>query len=337
MEISLCGFYGHNNFGDSLMWQELIVFLSQLSGDPVSVYSDKTGCESICYQDNFNFGADLVAVGGGGIITPNFWFFKERIAKRLKTTSKLGLINVNLTSESIPVLREIKDRLSFAIVRDFTSLELLNRELGYGTKCLTLMAPDISFLKPKLEINESNKYVSICLNAYVLNNYFSSDLRKRIYAEKFLIELSSFLIWLKSFGHKIQLVPSQVDREVNDNRISALVDGMIGGADNWIYDNKNIEEHLIHSKLIVSMRYHATLTAIKYAIPFIDISHHSKNKNFLLENKLESLSVDYWTSSLDILKETANKAKYYPTLGQISEYYSVSSIEKWGQIKHTLS
>lgn len=337
MEINLLGFYNHNNFGDTLMSQELYKQLLYSGHKSVTLYSDKKGSEAIDYKDGFNYEADLNIIGGGGIVTPNFWFFKQGLDKKLKDGSKLGLLNVNLTSESIPLLRAINDKLSFAVVRDYASFELINNIRSHGSNFKVLVAPDVSFLRSKIETVDDEKYVSICLNSYVLNNYFSQDRRKQIYAEKFLTELSSFLIWVKSFGHKIQLIPSQVDREINDNRASALLDGMIGGADNWIYDNEFTELYLAYSNLVISMRYHTTLAAVKYGIPFIDISHHSKNLNFLKENKLDDLSIDYWSCSLEQLKETANKAKYSSQIPAISKHYSVSSIEAWNQVRNMLS
>lgn len=339
MEINLSGFYGHNNYGDTLMLHEIINILPDIwDWSFLNIYSDRDSSESVHYNREFkaDFDKGLNLVGGGGIVTPNFWFFKH-VAPYLKQDAKIGLFNVNLTSESIEVLKKYNYFIKFAVVRDSYSSQAATSILK---KDRVLLAPDISFLSPKIVLPTWQKpinYVSICLNGYVLNNYFSTDSRKRIYAEKLLIELAEFVKWLKTFGHKIQLIQSQVDREINDNRVSAILDGLVGGVDNWVYSNDDLETKLFDSSLIISMRYHTTLFAIKHAIPFIDISHHSKSIKFLEEMGLSDFSINYWNCSLDKFKDVANKVKYSTKIKEVSDSISVSSIESWNHVKQTLS
>jgi len=334
---SICGFYGHKNYGDTLMLNHIRSFIFKRLGIESNVISDKASSESVSYKDpSCLSNSDLAIIGGGGIITPQFWFFKEEIYKKLNK-QKLVLFNVNFTKESIPILKNDQLDIDLIIVRDLYSFDLAKSILK-DRSVEVLLAPDISTLdiSRKYQYSE-NDYISVCLNHYVLKDFFTNDLRKRVYAEKFLLELSSFLNWSKVFNNKIQLIPSQLDKQINDNTANALIDGYINGSDHWVTNNLNIEEYLISSKLIISMRYHTTLFAIKYGIPFIDISHHSKNRNLLEDSRLSDHLVDYWSVSKDLLIQKAEKAKYSQEIKDFSSSCSVSSIEAWNNVEKALT
>jgi hypothetical protein len=343
--ISLCGFYGFNNYGDTLMLDCLSSFLKS-SGLSVSVFSDRKSDESFCYKKVGPNKSDIIALGGGGIITQNFWYIKEGLYKYLRDDQKLILLNVNLTSESVPVLALLRDKISLAVVRDRFSYDLALKFLMDESK--VILASDISYIYNVKKINEGytdslsdkkEKKVSVCLNSYIFKDYFSNDSRQRIYAEKAIIEISEFLKWMKTFNHKIQLVPSQVDTEVNDNTIHGILNGYIGGANKWIYTNEHIEHNLKNSSLIISARYHTTLFAIKNSIPFIDITHHSKNSNLLKDLGLQEFSINYWKIGLEELKKKAFEAQNSDLISEISSSYGVSSREDWSKVLekiHTL-
>jgi polysaccharide pyruvyl transferase WcaK-like protein len=336
--VSLCGFYGFNNYGDTLMLDCLSSFLKS-SGLSVSVFSDRKSDESFCYKKVGPNKSDIIALGGGGIITQNFWYIKEGLYKYLRDDQKLILLNVNLTSESVPVLALLKDKISLAVVRDRFSYDLALKFLMDESK--VILASDISYIYNVKKINEGytdslsdkkEKKVSVCLNSYIFKDYFSNDSRQRIYAEKAIIEISEFLKWMKTFNHKVQLVPSQVDTEVNDNTIHGILNGYIGGANKWIYTNEHIEHNLKNSSLIISARYHTTLFAIKNSLPFIDITHHSKNSNLLKDLGLQEFSINYWKIGLEDLKKKAFEAQNSDLISEISSSYGVSSREDWSKV-----
>ena len=343
--ISLCGFYGYKNYGDTLMLDCLSSFLKS-SGLSVSVFSERKSDESFSYKKLDPNRSDIVALGGGGIITQNFWYIKEGLYKSLREDQKLILLNVNLTSESVPVLGLLKDKISLAVVRDRFSYDLALKYLMDETK--VVLTSDISYIYNVNKLdkeytdslsNKKEKKISVCLNSYIFKDYFSNDSRQRIYAEKSLIEISEFLKWMKKFDYKVQLVPSQVDKEINDNTIHGVLNGYMGGANNWIYTNEHMEQNLKNSSLIVSARYHTTLFAIKNSIPFIDITHHSKNSNLLKDLGLEEFSMNYWKIGLEELKKKAFEAQNSDLISEISSSYGVSSREGWNKVLekiHTL-
>jgi len=334
--LSLCGFYGYKNYGDTLMRRCLCYYLGTL-GFKVTVFSSRESDEAFSYKNLNPNKADVIALGGGGIITNNFWYIKDGLYKDLKEDQKLIFLNVNLTLESIPVLKLLKDKLSLVVVRDVFSYDLAVEVLEDPDKII--LASDISYIykeKERVVNSINNKKVSICLNNYIFKDYFSNNSRQRIFAEKALIEISEFLKWLKAFKNKISLIPSQIDIEVNDNTIHGIVNGYIGGANDWTYSNEYIEDKLRNSSLIISARYHTTLFAIKHAIPFVDITHHSKNSNLLKELRLDKFSVNYWNINLEDLKKKAFEAENSKEISEISSSYGVCSRERWEKVSEKL-
>jgi len=332
--ISLCGFYGFNNYGDSLMLENLKTFFNSF-GLRVRTFSDRESEESFSFKTLNPNSSDIIALGGGGIITKNFWYIKAELYKELRDDQKLILINVNLTQESIPVLEMLKDKISLIVVRDSFSEKMALEILGDQDK--VILASDISFLsQDKKPYSQKSNKVSVCLNYYIFKDFFSSNERNRIYAKKAIIELAEFIKWMRNFNYKIQLVPCQVDKEVNDNTVHGILNAYIGGADNWIYSNEYFENNINHSSLIISARYHSTLFAIKNAIPFIDITHHSKNSNLLKDLSLENFSVNYWKISLEELKKKSFEAQHSSQILETSLSYGVSSRENWEKVSNKI-
>lgn len=330
MKASICGFYGYQNYGDSLMLRQLKDFFLKKNVLP-SVFSDRTSLESQDYRSNNLFESDIIALGGGGIITPNFWFFKQGLDKRIEKQS-LILLNVGLTTEAIPVFESLGDRIDLLVVRDKFSEELA---LKYYPDRV-VYAPDISYLDYKGQ-SPKLKVVSVCLNYYIFKNFFSQNRREKIFAEKAIIELASFLDWLNQLGYKINLIACQTDNEVNDNTVNAVLNGFLTTKATWMFDNSNIEDVINSSELLISSRYHTSLFALKAGIPFIDITHHSKNLNFLKDVGLTDFSINYWQLELNALKEKYKKVTNCELLTNISKQYGVYCNEGWNQADSAVS
>jgi polysaccharide pyruvyl transferase WcaK-like protein len=271
----------------------------------------------------------VIALGGGGIITENFWFFKKGLDNKVKD---LILLNVGLTTEAEPVFERLKNKIKLAVVRDKFSFDLALKYIPD-----VVYAPDITFLDRKISNKEDKtKNVSICLNYYIFNKFFSSNHRERIFAEKALIELASFVDWLSSLGYTPNLVPCHTDREVNDNVISALLNGFLNKKAIWHLESSKIENVIAKSDLVISSRYHSSLFALKAGIPFIDITHHSKNLNFLKDTGLLESSISYWNLELNALKEKYKKAINYSELISISNQYGVYCDEGWNKARSSI-
>lgn len=328
MQATICGFYGYNNYGDTLMLRGLQRFFESV-GIKATGLSDRQHYEATHFKD-FNFGEEkIVALGGGGIITPNFWFFKNGLEKKL-TDQKFILLNVGLTTESIPILEKFRDHIDLVVVRDRYSENLAHQ---YNARKV-IYAPDISNYRPiEIETEKSEKIVSICLNYYIFKNYFSSNNRDRVFAEKAIIELASFVDWLDLNGYTSYIFPCQTDTEVNDNTVNAVLNGFLAKKAKWLYSNYEVEDIISKSSLVISSRYHSTLFAFRNGIPFIDITHHSKNLNFLQDVGLTEFSINYWGLELNKLKELYNKVINFSELRSIKDTYGVYSSSGWTEVR----
>lgn len=335
MTTALCGFYGYHNYGDTLMLNELTNFLEKI-GIQAIAYSDRQAEEgeiTVNHYDNLNTSDySMIALGGGGIISDSFWFFKKKLYENLDRP--LILFNVGLTTEAIPVFEKVKDKIKLLVVRDKFSFNLASKY--YPGK--VIHAPDISFLKKDgLSYPKSfNNNILVCLNYYIFKNYFSQLNRERIFAEKAIIEISSFLNSLTNKGSTISLIPCQTDGEVNDNIILGLLNGFLSKKAQWFYDRNDIERVILNSDLLISSRYHSSLFALKAGIPFIDITHHSKNSNFLKDVKLEEFSISYWNLELNSLTEKYKNAIDSPKFLQAQHDYGVLTDESWKKVNQSI-
>lgn len=326
MKASVCGFYGYKNYGDSLMRTRIQEFLLNHGVDPV-FFSDRASDEALDYKQVDLLESEIVILGGGGIITEGFWFFKQGLFEKL-TNQKFILLNVGLTQESVPVLEKIKDRVDLIVVRDKFSLRLAREHCPK-----VIYVPDITYLESSQSEKKNN--IAVCLNYYIFGQFFSQNRRDAIFAEKGIIELSYFLDWVIKEGYSVSFVPCQTDNLVNDNTVNSILHGFLKKGV-MIYDNSQIENVISSSSLLVSSRYHSSLFALKSKIPFIDITHHSKNLNFLNDVGLQEFSVTYWKLELEALKEKFRKVMKFDKLNEFSDQYGVYCIEGWSRVGSSL-
>lgn len=327
---ALCGFYGYQNYGDSLMLSGLHHFLTSC-GYKVESFSDKESLEGNDFRKKSPLDSDRIFIGGGGIVTPNFWFFKNNLDEKVE---RFSLINVGLTTEATPVLEKTNQKIELAVVRDTFSYQFASRYIPYDK---IIYAPDISFLDvPAPVIKNKKKSVTVCLNYYIFKNFFSQSHRERIFAEKAIIELAAFISWLQEIGYHIILAPCQTAGDVNDNIISGVLNGFLNKKAEWVLFQDEIENCIKRSVFVISSRYHTSLFALKNSIPFLDITHHSKNANFLKDIGLKSFSCSFWSLELNSLKESFDKITKFNNLSNISANQSVISSESWTTIKQRL-
>lgn len=332
MNIAVCGFYGKHNIGDDIMQSEIHDFFRSQGHQP-RFYGDKKGSLNgieILNWDVVNpLDDEVICIGGGGIVTPSYYMLTPTMISHIVAQGKKVLFfNVNLTQESVPILKAMVPVQCFWVVRDKYSIDLLESHGHIG-----VLAADIAFNHfakyPKADSHR--RVISVCCNDYVFHSFFGTDVNKKQHAERAYYVLRDFLRWMMDFNWDVQFIPAQVDRKVNDVLTNGVLYGMLGNSGTWHTTEDGILEALSKSNLIISTRYHVSLFALAARIPLIDITHHSKNKNLLEETGLSGISEPYYDISLRGLKDKAEWLKhhydqYNAACAKINEF----SRDSWG-------
>jgi len=284
------------------MAHHLSEVLSQGGKHSVTVYSDKGMGEVVNgHVSNAHLSADVIVIGGGGIVSKGFWAFKGDGLERLRKSKKpIAFVNVNVTpdylsdEEFCEQLRELKARWW---VRNNQSVDLLAK-IGIPAT----LVPDVSFRKgvvPERNRVLGRQKLAVFLNSYVFNQITADkDVGKFIHALHNVRVLARYLDWMSHYGWQITFYAAHTAKDVDDRVPSALVFSTMEKKDtaNWMAETKQWNElidAICESDLVVSMRYHSTCVALAHHIPCVDITHHTKNKSLLNELGIGSISVDY--------------------------------------------
>lgn len=298
MNIALIGYYNHNNFGDDLLQNYLTEYLKRYGA--VTVYSD---CEDEWgvrngLKDKSFLKRDLIVIGGGSIVQPGFWVFQENLFGK-----QIVFLNVNvgeITNEEFRAkLVNLKAKW---FVRDTYSVECLE---AIGIKAIYV--PDI-VSSVDIEPKQEQKKISVFLNSYIFNKFFSDNQSDSSLAQKNLIEIAKYLDWMMEFDWKVEIIPCQIVGKYDDRIVSTILYGYVQNKDNCKMHfpglpNNSIIRKIQESKFILSSRFHSTVLAIKAQKNFIDITHHDKNRMFLKDNGLEDHCIDYYLFNKESLIE----------------------------------
>lgn len=309
--IALCGFYGKSNYGDDLMADCLQNRLS-IHGDQVKIYSDVRKGEVLNGMKDHSFlDSDLIVIGGGNIIGPGFWAFKDGMIDILPKDGRVVFLNVGVTQDYLDDA-EFSDKLKSLNakwwVRDHESQDMLYK-IGIGSEFL----PDISLtLQDKFNSEKHEKTLGVLLNAYPMNDLFNNEnvyLNQR--AHQFARVLAHHLDWMASFGWKIQFLPCHISKPVDDRLIASVVYG-------YMKNKRTAEWHVLpmswqalsqsisQCELLFSMRYHASTTSFAAKTRFVDLIHHDKNKQFARYVGIEQCAVNIWSATHeDLIAATA--------------------------------
>lgn len=322
LSIALCGFYGKNNYGDDLMAECLSQRLG-VNGNQVSVYSDVCkGDISNGMKDHSFLSADLIVIGGGNIIGPGFWAFKDGMIDLLPKDGRVMFLNVGVTQDylsNVEFGQKLKDLNAKWWVRDMESQDIL-----YNIGIESSFLPDISLtLQDQLRVEKDEKTIGVLLNAYPMNDLFNNHnvyLQQR--ANQFARVLAHHLDWMASFGWKIQFLPCHISTQIDDRLIAAMVFGYMQNKKSatWHVDQitwRGLSNAISKCELIFSMRYHASTTAFASKTRFVDLVHHNKNQQFVKYIKAEQCAVNIWTAthenliSATIEAEATNTDSWY--------------------------
>jgi polysaccharide pyruvyl transferase WcaK-like protein len=345
MNISLSGFYSKHNFGDDLMQYHLGKILSQSGQNTVTVYSDTSGdTVQNGYQTQEHLGADVIVIGGGGIVNPNFWVFKKDGLSKLANSGKpIIFLNVNVNPND---LRDAKFVSSLQglhaqwYVRDTTSIRVLSQ-----CNIVANLLPDVSFRRNVSSplTNSVARELSVFVNGYAFNNLFTNAfVDKYLQSQSNIKVIAGFLDWMTHFGWHINLVPSQVSGNIDDRIISGMIYGTMKNKDktNWITSMvpwQDIIMMISQSQMVLSMRYHSSAMAVASQIPLIDIAHHNKNKSLIQDVDIPGIMTDYFGLTQQSLVRAAQIAENSNEYQNNVALFNTTAQSQWMYFEQSLS
>lgn len=333
MKIALCGYYAKNNFGDDMMADCLSEVLSSGGKHTVRVYSDTANLKVYNYKNHSHLDNDIIVIGGGGIIDNKFWALSEDNLDKLNN-KKIIFLNVNIYNETIKnidFMNKLKCLNAHWWVRDKSSVDLLS-----SVEIESNFLPDITFKNNVDNKNKTNKkLLNVFLNFYALKGLFDHDnVSNWVECQAKAHELASYFDWLTTFGWNIQFVPCQTASDVDDRLISAYIFGLCKNKQkiNWISKPtnwKNIVKIIMDSDLVISQRYHSTAFAVANGIRVVDVTHHSKNIEFLKDVGIVQAGVSLKGLTRPSLIEATRYAEHNSNFKNNLNNYKLSGSQKW--------
>ncbi len=292
MKIVVCGNYGAGNMGDEMILQGLLSLLKKitpsaevtvLSADPAktsATYGVKSapkfpagirslikGCDE---TKKIVKECDLFILGGGGLFgnltfQANFiWGIQAIMAYRygkpvVMIGQSIGRIKGFFQRRMV---RYLFNKASFIGVRDQQSRNRLKR---LKVRRKILVSPDLALYNHNGKNVNTLHHISVCLREI-------SNLPVAFHRN-----ISSFLDWIISkHNWEVTLINFQ---EPDDRRINEKILEKMQHANKVIYPGTI--DQFYSSKIILGMRLHSIITAIKEQIPFIAINYASKVEDFL--------------------------------------------------------
>ncbi len=249
---------------------------------------------------------DTVILGGGDI-------FNEYYVNKVLAISAKKHLAISVSTNSLTPLNLLSN-FDQIVVRDLKSLNYLqsnNVKCRYMPDISTLLKgnKEIGYQKIKQMFNQEGhelykKVVGVVFNAHLFSgksDMLARDLINFNYVNSQLAKLmdetpASFIFFPMSTG-----MP-------NDDRVTNAF--LANRCKFWqknyvIYDRLDVQDTLdiiAGCDVVISSRLHASIFSLTSNIPFIDITHHDKNKNYLETLGLQDLSISYWNFDYDKIK-----------------------------------
>lgn len=312
MKIVISGNYGAGNFGDELILEGLLQTLHNIAEDAeITVLSNQPKATAKKYNINslYKFPAgirslinyvftgkffktlnavrkcDYFIMGGGGLFDTSkkrsilIWEMQARFAYLLKKPvimygQSIGEIKDDYFGK---IIRKLFRKAHFVAMRDEFSKNELKKYLK-GKKIYTM--PDLVFNIPQTakikgqEITKQNQVL------FTLRDLGNSILDSRI------LELIQYF-QDKEFADAI-LVPFQKGADEQYNKKLTNTAKSLPFQE----DREGMEKLYLESRMLVGMRLHSVLFAIRMGLPFVAISYSPKVKNILDSLGLSKLYVN---------------------------------------------
>jgi len=299
----ILGFYGKGNCGDECYK----ITFPQLFPQHDLIFTDHLDQKSVEW-------CDIIILGGGNVIRKDY----------LEQLSKIK--NKKIYAFSAGVEEAPSQDLSFfkhIYTRDENSFKILSKQ----TSCTLL--PDAAMIltgNPSngLEIiknrfnNEKNdlysNIVTVVVNSYMLNNKLDGYARDAFNFIKFSYD---FAKTLDEVNASFIFVPFCSQLPFDDRASNAWIASKCKyyKKNHIIFDRLSCQETLdiiSASNLVISSRLHSSIFSYINGVPFIDITHHDKNKSFLNLVQQKENSISFWNFDSRILKNKIEKMMFLP-------------------------
>jgi len=337
MKILIIGNYGAGNIGDEMILKGLLAFLNKslvspqitvMSGNPEETKKNHKVYSVLKFPAGFNsvinflisFGnetkraikdCDFVIMGGGNLFggpenRANFiWGVQGLFVKFYKKTLFImgQSIGENKSILSRYFLKKIFNYASFISLRDRESINLLN-ELQIQKNIF--LQPDFAFCSKTIQ-KEKNKTIAVSLrNSKKLDT-------KAILS---IIEFLNFQV--EKNGYKIDLLNFQ-QGTAGEEKINKEIFNKIQKKDfikmyNNLTDTSESLEIIARSEILIGMRLHSIISAIKTNTPFLALDYAPKIWNLLKSLGLENQFIK--DKSAENLKQLFHKT--------VTNYKSIS-------------
>ena len=294
MKIQVIGWYNHCNVGDESYKLTFPLLFPQHTFE----FS-----ENLPKHENY----DCVILGGGNVFSPQF-------------TDKLASVKKPVYAMSVGIDRafDCKTKFRHVYAREMHSLDQLKK---MGMPCSFL--PDFAFaLKGNSESGHKKimqyadgaevyeKVVGIVVNAYMIKGLQENIGREALAFMTFAYELA---LAIDSICASFIFIPFGTELPTDDRVANCWVASKCKyhKKNVVIYDRPSVQDtmNIISAcDVVVSSRLHSSIFAFNTGVPFVDITHHDKNKSFLQLINKEDCSVPFVGFNPKCFSEKVNAA-----------------------------
>jgi len=362
MKIVIAGNYGAGNIGDEMILKGLLETLTNispsleitiLSGNPeetkflYNIKSEKkvpSGIHSLV-SEIFDRKSqtrktikecDYFILGGGGLFAgPKkraniIWGIQALMAYIYKKPVIIYGQSIGEMRSSFEkwIIKKVFEKAKLIVLRDSKSAERIK---SLGIKQEIHIIPDMAFAIDNQKPTEERKEIVL-----VALRQIDSLVRD------FKVSVAEFIDWLtveKRFSVKIVNLQ---DGEAGDKIINEGIKKLIEHMENVEYIEKITDQKIFElfneAKIILGMRFHSIIYAIKTLTPFIAISYAPKIKDLLSDMGLKSYMLEVEEVSLDKLKQKfIDVMTNYDQIKKLEEKYNSEAKEKHKKMTEILS
>jgi len=280
-KIHVLGWYNKHNCGD----EAYKLAFPKLFPNYEFTFSDVDG----------KIDADVCIIGGGDIFNPVY------VQKALKFKGKKYIISTGVNSlsplEFIPEFEKVlvRDKTSYNTIKNFPNTGYMP-DIALSLEADKKNGKDI--LDKLFKINHLELYqkkVGVIFNAYLLPNV-NSYTRDFVNFYKVISDVTAMC---DSTPASFVFIPMSTGMPQDDR----IANGIIANQCKYWKKNlyvttpmnvQNTLDLISSCDVVISSRLHSTIFSLTSGVPFLDITHHDKNRRYVDSMGLGEFSYNYW-------------------------------------------